>query len=111
MIVFDDILADMLSSKKLNPIVTGLYIRGRWLILFSCTKNIRPNSTQYFIMKIPNNREFQQITFNHSSDIEIKEFMNRCRNCTAKPYSFLVIDTTVASDYPLCFRKNILEWM
>ena len=60
-------------------------------------------------MKIPNNREFQQITFNHSSDIEIKEFMNRCRKCTAKPYSFLVIDTTVASDYPLCFRKNILE--
>ena len=107
--MFDDILADMLSSKKLNPIVTGLYIRGRRLILFSCTKNIRPNSTQYFIMKIPNNREFQQITFNHSSDIEIKEFMNRWRKCTAKPYSFLVIDTTVASDYPLCFRKNILE--
>ena len=65
MIVFDDIIADMLINKKLNPIVTELFIRGRKLNIsflfitqsyFVVTKNIRLNSTQYFIMKIPNKR-------------------------------------------------------
>ena len=59
---------------------------------------------KYFIMNIPNKRELQQIAFNHSSDIDYRGFMN-----TAKPYSFLVIDTTLASDNLLCFRKNLLE--
>ena len=31
LIVFDDLIADMLSNKKLNPIVTQLFIRGRKL--------------------------------------------------------------------------------
>ena len=60
-------------------------------------------------MKIPNKRELQQITFNHSADIDFKDFMNLFKNCAAKPYSVLVIDATLASDNPLCFRKNFLE--
>ena len=60
-------------------------------------------------MKIPNNRELQQIAFNHSSDIEFKGSVNLYKKCTAKPYSFLVIDATLASDNPLCFKKNLLE--
>ena len=60
-------------------------------------------------MKVPNKRELQQIVFNHSSDIEFKDFMNLYKICTAKPYYFLVIDTTLASDNPLRFRKNLLE--
>ena len=72
-------------------------------------KNIRLNSTHYFITKIPNKRELQQITFNHSSDIDFQDFMNLYKKCFAKPYSFLVIDATVASDNPLCFRNNFLE--
>ena len=55
---------------------------------FSVPKTIRLNSTHYFIMKIPNNRELQQIAFNHSSDIELKDFMNLYKECAAKPYSF-----------------------
>ena len=51
-------------------------------------------------MKIPNKREIQQIALNHSSDIDFK--------CTAEPYSFLVNDTTLPSDDPLWFRKNLL---
>ena len=60
-------------------------------------------------MKIPNKQELQQITFNHSSDIDFKHFMNLYKKYTAKPYSFLVTDTTLATDNPLRFRKKILE--
>ena len=62
-------------------------------------------------MKISNKRELQQITFNHSSDFDFREFMNLYKKCTAKPCSFLVIDTTLASDSSLHFTKNILERM
>ena len=61
-------------------------------------KNIRLNSTYYLIVKIPNKRELQQIAFNNSSDIDFKDFMNLYKKCTAKPYSFLVIDATLVSD-------------
>ena len=60
-------------------------------------------------MKTSNKREFQQIAFNYSSDIDFKEFMNLYGNCTAKPYSVLVIDTTLPSDNPLSFRNYFLE--
>ena len=60
-------------------------------------------------MKIPNIRELQQIVVNHSSDIDCQDFMNFYRKCTAKAYSFLVIDTTLVSDNSSCFRKNLLE--
>ena len=43
-------------------------------------------------MKIPNKRELQQIAFNNSSYIDFHDFMNHYEKCTAKPYSFLVID-------------------
>ena len=60
-------------------------------------------------MKIPNKRELQQIAFNHSSDIGLKEFTNLYKKFTAKPYSFLVIDATLASDNPSHLRKNLSE--
>ena len=47
----------------------------------------------YFLMKIPNKREHQQIAVYHSSDIDFQDFMNLYKKCTAEPYSFLVIDT------------------
>ena len=60
-------------------------------------------------MKIPNKRELQQIAFNHPSNIDFQDFMNLNKNFTAKPYSFLVIDITFASDNSFPFRKNLLE--
>ena len=89
-------IADMLSNKKLNPIITELFIRGRKLnisLILSCNlictcQNIRLNSTHYFIMKIPNKRELQQIALNHLSDTEFNDFMNPFKKCTANPYSF-----------------------
>ena len=58
-------------------------------------------------MKIPNKRELQQIQFNHSSDIDFQDFMNLYKKCTAKPCSFLVTDTTLASDNLSRFRRNL----
>ena len=58
-------------------------------------------------MKIPNKRELQQIAINHSSDINTEGFIEIYRKCTDKPYSLLVIDTTLSSDDPLRFRKNL----
>ena len=58
-------------------------------------------------MKIPNRRELQQIAINHSSDIVTKDFIKIYKKCTDKPYSFLVNDTTLSSDDPLRFRKNL----
>ena len=78
LIIFDYMIADMLINKKLNPIVTELFIRERKsnisLIFitqscFTVPKNIRLNSRHYFVMKIPSKKELQQIAFNHSSDI------------------------------------------
>ena len=60
-------------------------------------------------MKIPNKIELQRITLNHSSDTDFKHFIKIYKKCTAEPYSFLDNDTTLPSDNPLRFRKNLLE--
>ena len=60
-------------------------------------------------MKIPNKRELQHIALNHLSDINSKDFTKIYKKCTAEPYSFLVNDTTLASDNPLRFRKNLFK--
>ena len=60
-------------------------------------------------MKISNKQVLQQIVFKHWSDIGFEDFMNLYKNCPAKPYSLLVIDTTLGSENPLRFRKNLLE--
>ena len=59
-------------------------------------------------MKIRNKRELQQIALNNLSDTDFEHFMNLYKKITAKPYSFLVIDNTLASDNPLRFRHSLL---
>ena len=70
MIVFADMIGDMLSNKKLNPEVTELFIRSRKLSIslafitqcsFAVSKDIRLSSTHYFIMKVLNKRELKKI--------------------------------------------------
>ena len=80
LIVFDDTIADMLNNRKLNPIVTEVFIRGRKPNIFLILKNIRLNSTHYFVMEILNKRELKQIARNHWSDIAFKDFMNLYKN-------------------------------
>ena len=118
LIVFDDMIADMIHNKKLNSIVTELFIRGRKLNIslvsitqsyFKVPKDVRLNTSHFFIAKIPNKRRLQQIAINHSSDINTKDFSNIYRKCTDEPYSFLINDTTLTSNNPLTFRKNIFN--
>ena len=109
LIVFNDMIAYMLSNKKHNPIVTELVTRGRKLNIsfvfitqsyFDVTKKIRLNSTHYFNMRAKDNSFFSKDKFNklHLIILQILTFK-----------TFLVIDTTLASDNPLCFRKNFVE--
>ena len=114
LIVFDNMIADMIHNKKLNPIVTELFIRGRQLnislvsitqLYFDVPKDVRLNTSHFFVAKIPNKREINQIA--HSSDINTKDFVNIYGKCTAEPYSFLVHDATLAPNNPLRFRKNL----
>ena len=58
-------------------------------------------------MKLSNKRELQQIAISHSSNIDTKDFIKICNICTDQPYSFLGNDTTLSSDDPLRFRKNL----
>ena len=118
LIVFDDMIADMINNQKLNLVLTELFIRGRKLNIsivfitqsyFKVPKDVRLNSTHFFIMKIPNKRELKQIALNHSSDIDFKYLIKIYKKFTAEPYSFLVNDTTVPSDDPLRFRTNLLK--
>ena len=97
-----------LVIKKLNPTVTELFIRGRKLNIslvlitqssFVASNNISLNCTCFFIMKIPNKGELQQIAFNHSSDTGFEDFTNIYKKCTGKPYSFVVINPTFGSDH------------
>ena len=80
--------------KKINPIVTELFIRVKKLNIslvfftqsdFAVPENIRLNSTHYIIMKILNKQELQQIAFNHLSDID---FMNLHKNVLQRQVLF-----------------------
>ena len=85
LIVFGDMIADMINNKKLNSIVAELFIRCRKLNIFlafmtqsyfKVPKDVRPNTTHFFIAKIPSKRELQHIAQNISSDISTEDFIN-----------------------------------
>ena len=82
-----------------------------WLLIsyFPVPKYVRLNSTHYLIKEIHNKRELQHIANNNSTDNHYKDFMNIDREHTCKPYSFLTIDTTLAANTLLSFRRNLLD--
>ena len=93
LIVFDDMIADLLNNKKLNLVVTELFIRGRKLNIsfvfftqlnFRVLKDVSLNSTYFFIIKIPNKRELQEIALNHSSDVNFQDFIKIYKKCEKK---------------------------
>ena len=117
LIVFDDMIADIMTNKKFQAIIKELFIRCRKLNIslvfitqsyFSVPKDVRLNSTHYLTMKINNRTELQNIASIHFVDIDYNNFMWIYREWTRKPYSFLTIDTTLPASYPLRFRKNLL---
>ena len=115
LIVFDDMIADIMTNKKFQSIIKELFIRCRKINIslvfitqsyFSVPKDVRLNSTHCLIMKINNKRELQTIAINHSADIDYKDFIKMYKECTKEPYNFLAIDAALPSTNPLRFRKN-----
>ena len=108
--VFDGMIADIMASKKIEARIKQLFITCRKLnmsLVFitqsyvSVPKDVILNSIHYFIMKINNRKELQNIAINNSADIDCKYFVKIYGECTKKPYSFMTIDTTLpASDPP-----------
>ena len=118
LIVFNDMIADIMSNTKFQAIVKELFIRCSKLNIslvfitqsyFSVPKDLRLNSTNYLIMKINNKKELQNIAITHSADIDYKDFMKIYRECTKEPFNFLTIDTTLPASNPLRFRKNLFD--
>ena len=118
LIVFDGMIAGIMTNKKFQAIIKELFIRCRKLNIslvfitqsyFSVPKDVRLNSTHYFIMKINNRRELQNIARNHSADTDYKNFVKIYRECTKELFNFLTIDTTLLASNPLRFRKNLFE--
>ena len=72
----------------------------------SVLKDVRLNSIHYFILKINNRKELQNIGINHSADIDYNDFERIYRGFTRKPYSSITIDTTSPASDPFRFRKK-----
>ena len=107
LIVFDDMISDIMTNKKFQSIIKELYIRCIKINVslvfitqsyFSIPKVVRLNSTH---------SELRNIAINHSADIEYKDFIKMYRECTKEPYNFLTTDTTLPSTNSLRFRKNL----
>ena len=118
LIVFDDMIADIMTNKKFQAIIKDLFIRCRKLsisLLFipqsysGVPKEAKLNSTHYVIIKINNRRELQSIAVNQSDDIGYNDFLKIYRNCTKEPYSFFTIDATLPPDNSMRFRKNFSD--
>ena len=103
LIVIDDMISHIMSDKKAQQVLKDLFIRCRKLNIslcfltqsyFSGPKDVRLNCTHYILFKLNNRRELQNITINHSADIDYKDFIKIYRVCTKEPSNFLTIDTT-----------------
>ena len=107
LIVFDDMIADMIYKTRGGKFnISLVFITQSY---FKVPKDVRLKTNHFFTAKIPNKRELQQIAINHSSGFNTKDFANIYRKCMAEKYSFLVNDTTLPSNNPLRFRKNLFN--
>ena len=118
LIVFDDMIVDIMTNKKIQAIIEELFVRCKKLNIslifitksyFSVPKDVRLNSPHYLIMKIHDGRELQNISKNHSADIHYKAFLKIYRSFTNEPYSFLTIDATLPAYNPMRFRKKFSD--
>ena len=115
LIVFDDMIADIMSSKKFKAIIKKLFVRCRKLNIsivfitqsyFRMPKDARLNSTHYVIMKIQSRKELQNIAQENSGDIDFKDFLKTYKDYTSEPYFCMIIDTAVPNGNPMRFRKE-----
>ena len=116
LIVFDEMIADIMTNKKFQAITKELFIRCRKLNIslgfimqsyFSVPKDVRLNSAHYLIMKNNNKRELQNTAINHSADVDYQDFIKTYRECAKELYNVLTIDTTLPASDPV--RKNLFD--
>ena len=97
LIVFVDIIVDIMTNEKFQAMIKELFIRCRKLNIslvfitqsyFSVPKEVRLNSTHYLIMKINPRKELQNVAINHSANIDYKDFIKIYREYTKEPFSF-----------------------
>ena len=107
-----------MTNKKFQATIKELFIRCRKLNIslafitqsyFSVPKDVRLNTTHYFIMKINNKKELQNTAINLSADIDYQDFKKIYRECTKEPFNFLTIDTTLPASDPLRFRNSLFD--
>ena len=97
LIVFNDMIADIMTNKKFQAIIKELFIRCRKFNIscvfitqsyFRVPKDVRLNSTHYLTMKIHNRGELKNMCIDHSADIDYEDFLKIYGNCINEPYSF-----------------------
>ena len=102
LIIFDDMIADIMRSEKFKSIIKKLFIRCRKLNIsivfitqsyFRTPKDARLNSTHYILMKMGNKKELKSIAEENSGHLDFKEFLKIYNHCTRDPYSFMMVDT------------------
>ena len=117
-IIFDDMIADIMTNKKSQAIIKELFIRCRKLNIslafitqsyFAVPKGVRLNSRHYLVLKINNKKELENIAINHSADIDYQNFIKIYRECTKELYNVLTIDTKLPASDPFRFRKNLFD--
>ena len=116
LIIFDDMIADIMGSEKFKSIVKELFIRCRKLNIsivfitqsyFRTPKDTRLNSTHYILMKIGDKKELKSIAEENSGHLDFKEFLKIFNYCTREPYSFMMVDTRPTAR--VTFKKKFNE--
>ena len=116
LIIFDDMIADIMRSEKLKAIVKELFIRCRKLNIsivfitqsyFRTPKDARLNSTHYILMKIDNKKELKSLAEENSGHLDFKDFLKIYNYCTNERYSFMLVDTRPTAR--VTFKKNFDE--
>ena len=116
LIIFDDMIADIMRSEKFKAIVKELFIRCRKLNIyivfitqsyFRTPKDVRLNSTHHILMKISNKKELKSIAEENSGHLDFKDFLKIYNYCTNEPYSFMMVDTRPTAR--VTFKKNFNE--
>ena len=114
LIIFDDMIADIMRSEKFKAIVKELFIRCRKLNIsivfitqsyFRTPKDARLNSTHYVLMKIGNKKKLKSIAEENSGHLDFKDFLKIYNYCTNEPYLFMMVDTRPTAR--VTFKKNL----
>ena len=116
LIIFDDMIADIMRSEKFKAIVQELFIRCRKLNIaivfitqsyFRTPKDARLNSTHYILMKMGNKKELKSTAEENSGHLDFKDFLKIYNYCTKDPYSFMMVDTRPTAR--VTFKKTLMN--